>query len=179
MVVVTVSWAVVSWAVLSGAVVSWAVLSWAVVSWDVVSSWAAVGACNTPWLSVGSNSVVVAYARVHIRLRLLCPLLTVPCCAPSFWIASRVHMGSGVGFVSHSLCGAFITFVPGVVAVRPKIFGGFISPEVFRDVPADESAGAVGAPCCLVDSSVPVYAGITAALAALVFISGVIITLLR
>ena len=88
-------------------------------------------------------------------------------------------MGSGVGFVSHALCGVFITIVTGVVAVRPTIFGGFIAPDVVREVPAAESAGAVGAPCWMVASSVPVYAGITAALEALVFISGVIMLLLR
>ena len=87
-------------------------------------------------------------------------------------------MGRGVGFVSHALCGAFVTVVLGVVAVRPTIFGGFIDPDSVRDVPAAESAGAVGAPCWLVASSVPVYAGITAALADLVFISGVILVLM-
>ena len=87
-------------------------------------------------------------------------------------------MGSGVGFVSHALCGAFVTVVPGVVAMRPTIFGGFIAPGVVREVPVAESAGAVGAPCWLVASSVPVYAGINAALTALVFISGVILVLL-
>ena len=87
-------------------------------------------------------------------------------------------MSIGVGFVSHALCGALVTIVLGVVAVRPKIFGGFIAPDVVREVPAAESAGAVGAPCWLVSSSVPVYAVITAALAALVFVYGVILVLM-
>ena len=78
-------------------------------------------------------------------------------------------MGSGVGFLSHALCGTFVTVVPGVVAVRPQIFFGFIAPDVVREAPAAESTGAVGAPCWLVASPVPVYAGITADLAALVF----------
>ena len=51
-----------------------------------------------------------------------------------FWIASRVHMGGGVGFVSHALCYAFVTIVPGVVAVRPTIFGGLVAPDVVREV---------------------------------------------
>ena len=83
-------------------------------------------------------------------------------------------MGSDIGFVSHALCGVFVTVMPGVVSVRPTIFGGFIAPDVVREVPADEYAGAVGAPCWLVASPVPIYAGITAALVALVFVSGVI-----
>ena len=76
-------------------------------------------------------------------------------------------MGSGIGFVSHALCGALVTIVPGVVDVRPIIFGGFIAPDVVREVPVAESSGAVGAPCWLVSS--PVFAGITVALADLVF----------
>ena len=60
----------------------------------------------------------------------------------------------------------------------PTIFCGFVAPYVVREVPAAESAGAVGAPCWLVASPVPVYAGITAALAALVFVAGVILVLL-
>ena len=87
-------------------------------------------------------------------------------------------MGSGVGFLSHALCGAFVTVAPGVVAVRPKIFGSFIAPDVVREVPAAEPAGAVGAPCWLVASPVPIYAGIIAALATLVFVSCVILVLL-
>ena len=87
-------------------------------------------------------------------------------------------MGSGVCFLYHALCGAFVTVFPGVMAVRPTIFGGFIAPGVVREVPVAESAGAVGAPCWLVASSVPVHAGITAALTALVFISGVILVLM-
>ena len=90
-----------------------------------------------------------------------------------FWIASCVHMGSGVGFVSHTLCSSFITVVPDVVAMCPTMFGGFFAPDVVREVPTAESSGAVGAPCWLVASSVPVYAGITAALADLVFIYGI------
>ena len=61
-------------------------------------------------------------------------------------------MGSGVGFVSHSLCGALINVVPGVVAVRPTIFGVFIAPDVVREVPVAEYAGDVGAPYWLVAS---------------------------
>ena len=87
-------------------------------------------------------------------------------------------MGSGVCFVSHALCGALVAIVLGVVYVGPTIFCGFIAPYFVRDVPAAESAGAVGAPCWLVTSSVPIYAGITAALADLVFISGVILVLM-
>ena len=87
-------------------------------------------------------------------------------------------MVGSIGFVSHTLCCAFATIVLGVVAVRPTIFGGLISPDVVREVPVAESAGAVGAPCWLVASSVTVYAGINAALAALVFVSGVILVLL-
>ena len=87
-------------------------------------------------------------------------------------------MGCGVGFVSHTLCGAFITIVSGVVDVGPTIFVGFIAPDVFREVPEAESSGAVGAPCWLFASPVPVYAGITAAIAALVFVSIVILVLL-
>ena len=93
-----------------------------------------------------------------------------------FWIASRVHMGSGVCFVYHALCGALVAIVPGVVSVGPTIFCGFVAPYVVREVPAAESAGAVGAPCWLVSS--PVFSGITAAFAALVFVSGVILVLL-
>ena len=78
-------------------------------------------------------------------------------------------MGRVVAFVSRALCGAFITVVPGVMAVRPTIFGGFIAPDVVGEVPASESAGSIGAPCWLVASSVPVYASINAALVALVF----------
>ena len=85
-------------------------------------------------------------------------------------------MGSGIGFVSHALCSALVTIVPIVVDVRPTIFGGFTAPDIVREVPADESAGAVGAPCWLVSS--PVFSGITAALAALIFVSGVILVLL-
>ena len=87
-------------------------------------------------------------------------------------------MGSGVCFVSHALRGALVAIVPGVVSVGPTIFSGFVAPYIVREVPAAESAGAVGAPCWLVASSVPVYAGITAALADLVFISGVILVLM-
>ena len=87
-------------------------------------------------------------------------------------------MGGGAGFVSHTLCCALITIVLGVVAVRLTIFGGLIAPDVVREVPVTESAGAVGALCWLVASPVPVYVGITAALAALVFVSGVILVLL-
>ena len=57
-----------------------------------------------------------------------------------------------------------------VVGVSPTILGCFIDPDVFREVPADVSAGAVGAPCWLVATYVPVYAGITAALAALFYL---------
>ena len=49
-------------------------------------------------------------------------------------------MGRVVAFVSRALCGAFITVVPGVVAMRPTIFGVFIAPDVVGEVPADESA---------------------------------------
>ena len=56
-------------------------------------------------------------------------------------------MGSGVCFVSHELCGALVAIVPGVVYVGPTIFCSFVAPYVIREVPADESAGAVGAPC--------------------------------
>ena len=56
-------------------------------------------------------------------------------------------MGSGVGFVSHALCSAYATIVPGVVAVRTTLFGGFIAPDVVREVPVAEFSGAVGAPC--------------------------------
>ena len=59
-------------------------------------------------------------------------------------------MGRGVGFVSRALCGAFVALVPGVVAVHPTIFDGFIAPEVVGEVPAAEYAGAVGAPLWLV-----------------------------
>ena len=82
-------------------------------------------------------------------------------------------MGSGVCFVSHALCGAFVTVVPGVMSVGPTIFCGFVAPYVVREFPAAESAGDVGAPCWLVSS--PVFAGITADFAALVFVSGVIL----
>ena len=64
------------------------------------------------------------------------------------------------------------------MAVRPTIFGGFIAPNIAREVPAAESTGAIGAPCCLVASPVPVYAGITVDLASLVFVYGVIMVLL-
>ena len=79
-------------------------------------------------------------------------------------------MGSGVGFVSHTLCSSFITVVPDVVAMCPTMFGGFFAPDVVREVPTAESDRAVGAPCWLVVSSVPVYAVITAALAALFYL---------
>ena len=85
-------------------------------------------------------------------------------------------MGSGVCFVSHTLCGALVAIVPGVVSVGPTIFCGFVAPYVFREVPVAESAGAIGAPCWLVSS--PVFAGITTAFAALSFVSGVILVLL-
>ena len=74
-------------------------------------------------------------------------------------------MGSGVCFVSHALRGALIAIVPGVVSVGPTIFSGFVAPYIVREVPATESAGAVGSPCWLVSS--PIFAGITAAFAAL------------
>ena len=74
-------------------------------------------------------------------------------------------MGSGVCFVSHALCGALVAIVPGVMSVGPTIICGFVAPYVFREVPAVESAGDVGAPCWLVSS--PIFAGITAAFAAL------------
>ena len=45
-----------------------------------------------------------------------------------FWIASRVHMCSGVSFVSHALRGALVAIVPGVVSVGPIIFCGFVAP---------------------------------------------------
>ena len=63
-------------------------------------------------------------------------------------------MGSSVCFVSHTLCGAFVTVVPGVMSVGPTIFCGFVAPYVVREVPAAESAGDVGAPCWLVSSPV-------------------------
>ena len=85
-------------------------------------------------------------------------------------------MGSGVCFVSHALCGALVAIVPGVMSVGPTTFFGFVAPYVVREVPAAESTGAVGAPCWLVSS--PVFSGITAAFAALVFVSGVILVLL-
>ena len=47
-------------------------------------------------------------------------------------------MISGVGFVSHAMCSALVTIVLGIVAVRPTIFGGFIAPDVVREVPAAE-----------------------------------------
>ena len=95
-----------------------------------------------------------------------------------FWIAFRVHVGRGIGFVSRALCGAFVTAVLGVVAVRPTIFGSFIAPDVVREFPEAESAGAVVAPRWLVAPSVPVYVGINTALAALVVIFVVILVLL-
>ena len=49
-------------------------------------------------------------------------------------------MGRVVAFVSRALCGAFITVVPGVVVMRPTIFGVFIAPDGVGEVPADESA---------------------------------------
>ena len=85
-------------------------------------------------------------------------------------------MGSGVCFVSHALRSALVAIVPGVVSVGPTIFSGFVAPYIVREVPAAKSAGAVGAPCWLVSS--PVFAGINAAFAALVFVSGVILVLL-
>ena len=85
-------------------------------------------------------------------------------------------MGSGVCFVSHTMRGALVAIVLGVVSVGPTIFCGFVAPYVVREVPAAESAGAVGAPCWLVSS--PFFVGITAAFAALVFVSGVILVLL-
>ena len=85
-------------------------------------------------------------------------------------------MGSGVCFVSHAMRGALVAIVPGVVSVGPTIFCGFVAPYVVREVPAAGSAGSVGVPCWLVSS--PVFAGITAAFAALVFVSGVILVLL-
>ena len=85
-------------------------------------------------------------------------------------------MGSGVCFVSHALRGALVAIVPGVVSVGPTIFSGFVDPYIVREVHAAESDGAVGAPCWLVSS--PVFSGITAAFAALVFVSGVILLLL-
>ena len=93
-----------------------------------------------------------------------------------FWITSRVHMGSGVCFVSHALRGALVAIVMGVASVGPTIFCGFVAPYVVREVPAAESALAIGSPSWLVSS--PVFAGITAAFAALVFVSGVILVLL-
>ena len=102
----------------------------------------------------------------------------VRCCALSFLDCLPCSHGQWFWFVSHALYGAFITVVPGVVAVRPTIFGGFIAPDKVREVPAAESAEDVGAPCWLVASYGPVYADITAALAALVLISGVILVLL-
>ena len=150
--------------------------SWAVVTWSVVSPWAVAGAFNTPFLPVGPNLAVVVSSRVRRCLCLLRQVLMVQHCDPSFWIAPRVHMGSGIGFMSHALCGALVTIVPGVVSVCPTIFCGFIAPDVVREVPAAESAGAVGAPCWLISS--PVFDGITAALAALVFVSVGILVLL-
>ena len=100
----------------------------------------------------------------------------VQCRVPSFLDCPRVNMGSGVCFVSHALRGELVAIVPGVVSVGPTIFSGFVSPYIVREIPAAESAGAVGAPCWLVYS--PVFSGITAAFAALVFVSGVILVLL-
>ena len=68
-------------------------------------------------------------------------------------------MGSGVCFMPHALRGVLVAIVPGVVSVGPTIFSGFVAPYIVREVPAAESAGAVGSPCCLVSS--PVFAGIT------------------
>ena len=85
-------------------------------------------------------------------------------------------MGSGVCFVYHALRCALVAIVPGVVSVGPTIFRGFVAPYIVREVPAAESARDVGAPCWLVSS--PVFPGITAAFAALVFVSGVILVLL-
>ena len=85
-------------------------------------------------------------------------------------------MGSGVCFVSHALRGALVAIVPGVVSVGPKIFSGFVAPYIVREVPTAESNGDVGAPCWLVSS--PVFAGITTAFEARVFVSGVILVLL-
>ena len=87
-------------------------------------------------------------------------------------------MGRGVGFVSHTLCGSFVTVVPRIMAVRPTVFGGFIAPGVVGEVPADESSGAVCSPRWLVAPSVPVVVGITTALADLVVIFVVILVLL-
>ena len=98
------------------------------------------------------------------------------CCNMGCCVPPRVHMGSGVGFMSHTMCGALVTIVPGVVSVCPTIFCGFIAPDVVREVSAAESAGAIGALCWLVSS--PVFAGITAALAALVFVSVGILVML-
>ena len=93
-------------------------------------------------------------------------------------IAPCVHVGRGVGFVSRALCSAFVAVVPGVVAVRPKILGCFIAPDVVGVVPAVESAGAVGAPRWLVSLYIPVFVGITTALAFLFVIFVVILMLL-
>ena len=100
----------------------------------------------------------------------------VQCWVPIFWITSRVHMGSGVCFVSHALRSALVSIVSGVISVGPTIFCGFVAPYVVREVPVAEFAGSVGAPYWLVSS--PVFAGITAAFAALVFDSGIILVLL-
>ena len=87
-------------------------------------------------------------------------------------------MGRGVGFVYRALCSSFVAVLPGVVDIRPKIIGCFIAPDVFRDVLAVESDGAVGAPRWLVAPSVPVVVGIATAFAALVVIFVVILVLL-
>ena len=54
--------------------------------------------------------------------------------------------------------------MPGVVALRPTIFGVFIAPDVVVEVTAAESSGDVAAPRWLVAPSVPVYVGITTTL---------------
>ena len=87
-------------------------------------------------------------------------------------------MGRGVVFVPHALCGAFVAVVTGVVAVRPTILGCFISPDVVREVPVVESAGAVDAPRWLVAPPVPVVVAIITALAAPVVIFVSVLVLL-
>ena len=85
-------------------------------------------------------------------------------------------MGSGACFVSHTLRGALVAIVPCVVSVGPTIFSGLFATYIVREVPAAESNGDVGAPCWLVSS--PIFAGITTAFEALIFVSGVILVLL-
>ena len=85
--------------------------------------------------------------------------------------------GSWRFFLPRSLHGTFVSFVAGVVAVRPTILRGFIAPDVVGGVLVVEIA-AVGAPRCLVAPVIPVVVFFTTARAAPVAIFVVVMVLL-